>query len=162
MILRVAACLAALCALLFLACYLGTGTDERNMRSFYRYPVAVQEAVAHDPRLSSLVPPRRSAAASFVANLALFAVVLVGAGLFVRAGSLWRQFGILLAIGEGLNAFDLVVIDLLWWRNSLRVRIGGIGDPSLYRDPSPHVASFLRGIPMFALAALAASLVLAL
>lgn len=154
--------LAILCAALFLACYLGTGTDRRNMRSLHSYPKAVREAALRDARLAGMAPPRRPACATFLANLLLFAVVLALCGAVIGPDGLWRTFAVLLALGEALNLFDLLVIDLLWWRNSSRVRLGGIDDPELYRDWHPHGASFLRGVPMFALSALIASLMVAI
>lgn len=155
---RILVCSAVLCAVLFLACFAGTGGDERNMRNFYSYPQAVRDAVLSDPRLAGMVPRRRSGAVSFVGNLVVFAVALLIVRLAARPVGLAATFLGLLAVGEGLNLFDLLVIDLLWWRRSSRVRLSGVEDPALYRDPLPHVASFLRGIPMFALAALIASI----
>ena len=51
--------------------------------------------------------------------------------------------------------FDLVVIDLLWWRHTKRVRFSGTENrPELYADPGKHISSFLRGIVMFLLVAI--------
>lgn len=156
MVARTLVCLAALCGLLFLACWLGTGDDRRNMRSIASYPGSVRRAALADPQLAVLAPAPRPAAATFLANLALFSAVLVVVGLVVSPAprDLGPTFLALLAVGEGLGLFDLLVIDLAWWRHSPRVRLAGVGDPAAYLDPRPHVASFLRGIPMFALAAL--------
>lgn len=159
MAVRAAACLAALCVLFFLACYAGTGDDRRNMRSFWSYPSAVREAARHIPRLADMVPAQRLPIASFAANLVVFSVVLALVGLFARPHGIDQTFLVLLVVGEGLNLFDLVVIDLLWWRRSPRVRLTGVGDPSLYLDPRPHLAAFLRGIPLFVLAAGIATLI---
>lgn len=155
---RMLACYVVLCAALFVACYAGTGSDERNMRSFYSYPQVVRDTVSHDSRLAGMVPRRRSWIGAFVCNLLVFTVALVLVRLVARPESFAATFVGLLAVGEGLNLFDLVVIDLLWWRRSPRVQFSAVGDGALYRDARPHVASFLRGIPMFALAALLASL----
>lgn len=64
----------------------------------------------------------------------------------------------LLAEGELLNLFDLVVVDGIWWRRSARVRLPGISGPVPYQDMRPHVGAFGRGVVLFAVAALAASL----
>ena len=53
-------------------------------------------------------------------------------------------------LGEGLNLFDLVVIDLCWWRNTKRIRFSCVPEKEAYQNPKKHVGSFLRGIPMFA------------
>ncbi len=53
--------------------------------------------------------------------------------------------------------FDLVVIDLLWWRNTKRIRFSFLPEKSHYQDPSKHIGSFLRGIPLFAIVAVPAA-----
>ena len=58
-----------------------------------------------------------------------------------------------LVLGEGLGLFDLVVIDLLWWRNTRRIRFSFLPEKAPYQNPKEHIASFLRGIPLFAAAA---------
>ena len=60
----------------------------------------------------------------------------------------------LLILGIVLNIFDLLVIDLLWWRNSKRVRFKSIDNAELYKDPKKHIESFLKALVMFTLVAL--------
>lgn len=62
-------------------------------------------------------------------------------------------FWFFLALGEGLGGFDLVIIDLLWWRNTKRIRFSFLLEQSHYQDPTKHIISFLWGIPLFALVA---------
>lgn len=54
------------------------------------------------------------------------------------------------ALGEGLGLFDLVIIDMLWWRNTKRIRFSFLLEKAPYQDPGKHIGSFLRGIPLFA------------
>lgn len=69
----------------------------------------------------------------------------------------------LTVMGQGLNLFDYLVIDLLWWRNTKRIRFTGTeNQPELYRDPQKHTVSFVKGILMFFLVALADGGLLAL
>lgn len=63
-------------------------------------------------------------------------------------------FWFFLALGEGLGLFDLAIIDLLWWRNTKRIRFSFLPEKALYQDPDKHIGSFLRGIPLFAATAL--------
>lgn len=63
-----------------------------------------------------------------------------------------------LCLGQGLGIFDLLIIDLLWWRNTKRIRFSFLMEKSFYQDPREHVNSFLRGIPLFAFVALVAAL----
>lgn len=58
-----------------------------------------------------------------------------------------------LALGEGLGVFDLLVIDLLWWRNTKRIRFSFLLEKAPYQDSAKHIGSFLRGIPLFAVVA---------
>ena len=44
-----------LCGLLSLAAYLGTGSDERNLRSFGSYPEKVKERIRKNPDRKSVV-----------------------------------------------------------------------------------------------------------
>ena len=52
------------------------------------------------------------------------------------------------SLGEGLGGFDLVIIDLLWWRNTKRIRFSFLPEQSHYQDPTKHVSSFLRLFPL--------------
>lgn len=62
-------------------------------------------------------------------------------------------FWFFLALGEGLGLFDLVVIDLLWWRNTKRIRFSFLPEKELYHNPDKHIGSFIRGIPLLAVVA---------
>lgn len=52
------------------------------------------------------------------------------------------------------------MIDLLWWRNTKRIRFSFLPKKEAYQNPEKHVGSFLRGIPLLAtIAALTAGIV---
>lgn len=68
-------------------------------------------------------------------------------------------FWYFLAFGEGLGLFDLLVIDLLWWRSTKRIRFSFLPEKKYYQDPKKHIESFLRGIPLFAATAALAALI---
>ena len=105
--------LVALCDLFWGACWLGTGGDEENIRSFSCYPDAVQNILRARPELAGKIRSKRPAV-TFAGNLLLFAVVLFILGLLTRREDFTGNFRNLLILGQGLNLFDLVVIDLLW------------------------------------------------
>ena len=95
---------------------------------------------------------------TLLANILVFAVLFFVIGLILQftvgfrsAGEVFVYFFL---FGEILNLFDLVVIDLLWWRNAKRIRFSFAMEKELYQDPKQHVDSFLRGIPTFAVVAL--------
>ena len=142
-----------LCLVFWLLCYLGTGTDEKNLKSFRSYPDAVQSMLKADPKLRDKIKPV-SPAAVFVSNVITFAVILFFLGIPLRQQAFLPNFLNILFLGEGLNAFDFFVMDLLWFRNSRRTRFEGTKEEKkLYRSPKNHFAAFLRGIPAFILVA---------
>lgn len=72
----------------------------------------------------------------------------------------WSAFVYFLLLGEGFGAFDLLVIDLLWWQSTKRIRFSFLPEKQAYQEPKQHRMSFLRGIPLFAaVATLAAGIV---
>ena len=53
------------------------------------------------------------------------------------------------------------VIDILWWRNSSRVRFTGTENkPELYSIPKKHFLSFIKGCVMFLIVAIIDGLLL--
>ena len=147
-------------------CFLGTGTDRKNLIGLRSYPDEVQTRVRSDPQLGKTVPKEKSRAAILLSNLLLFTVVFSVLGLALKSvlnlGGYLPAFWYFLAFGEGLGLFDLLVIDLLWWRNTKRIRFSFLPEKKYYQDPKKHIESFLRGIPLFAaVAALSALIVTA-
>lgn len=142
-----------LCLLMWLICFLGTGTDDKNLKSFQSYPLKVQEIIRKDNRYKGKYN-NPSEVKTFIANLMMFTVIILFFGFFIIQDSFLKNFVALLILGQVLNVFDLLVIDLLWWRNSKRVRFKAIDNKELYKDPKKHIDAFLRAIVMFTLVAL--------
>lgn len=140
--------------LFFLLCFLGTGTDEKNIRNFYSYPDKIQNEIGRSGKFE--IPKKKPYALTFLLNILAFFVVFIAIGLLIREKSFWY----FLALGEGLNLFDLLVIDLVWWQHSKRVRFTGIGNRKDYLGAEKHVMAFVRAIPVFAIAALLAAVIL--
>lgn len=62
---------------------------------------------------------------------------------------------------QSLNLLDLLVIDLLRWRNTKRVRFSGTENMAdIYRNPKKHIISFIKAIFVFLIAAVADGLIL--
>lgn len=154
------------CFLYWFCCFLCTGTDRKNLAGLRSYPDAVQQAVREQPVLGKAAPQEKSLLAILFGNLVLFTVVFSALGLaldgVLRLDDFGTAFWFFLALGEGLGLFDLVVIDLLWWRNTKRIRFSFLPEKSHYQDPGKHIGSFLRGIPMFAAAALLSAEIMSL
>ena len=133
-------------------CFLGTGADRKNLAGLRSYPDAVQKAVREHPVLGKAAPQEKSIIAILLANLLLFTVVFSVLGLALKnildLNSFVTAFWFFLTLGEGLGGFDLVIIDLLWWRNTKRIRFSFLPEQSHYQDPTKHVSSFLRLFPL--------------
>lgn len=145
-------------------CYINTGTDKKNLVGLRSYPDSVQRVVRARRDLGKEIPPEKSIATIFLSNLMMFTVVFSLLGLLLKdtlgLTDFLTAFWFFLVLGEGLGVFDLLIIDMLWWRNTKRVRFSFLPDKEHYRDPTKHIASFWRGIPLFAaVAALSAALV---
>ncbi|MDE5909952.1 MAG: ABC transporter permease [Lachnospiraceae bacterium] len=142
-----------LCIVFFLLCYLGTGTDEKNLKSYSSYPNEVQSRVNEIAYYQGHFKENNKAAA-FAANFVLFLVLLYPFGLFIREKDFWHNFLALSIMGQGLNFFDLFVIDLLWWRNTKRIRFTKIPEKEYYQNPRKHIEAFGRALIMYLLVAL--------
>lgn len=149
-------------------CYISTGDDEKNIKAYATYPEEVQAYLRNNSKLRKqvekanlLVSP--NPVKTFLANTIVFLVVLFLLGIVIRTNNLFTNFLRLSVIGQGLNLFDYVVIDLLWWRNTKRIRFTGTeNNPELYRNPRKHTISFLKGIIMFLIIALVDGILLTL
>lgn len=145
-------------------CFLGTGTDRKNLVGLRSYPDSVQQAVYNHPTWGSIAPKEKSILSILLSNMVLFTAIFFVMGLVLKnilgLNDFSTAFLFFLALGEGLGLFDLLIIDLLWWRNTKRIRFSFLPDKSHYQDPSKHIASFLRGIPLFLVVALLAAVIL--
>lgn len=138
-------------------CFLSMETDKKNLAGLRSYLDAVQQTVRNHPTLGKTAPRERSVAYILLANIMLFTVVFSLLGIVLKSAlgldSHWAAFLYFLILGEGLGVFDLVIIDLLWWRNTARIRFSFLPEKEVYQASDKHIGSFLRGIPMFALVA---------
>lgn len=142
-----------LCCALFMACVLGSGTDKKNLRHYASYPDVVQ---MHIRELECYQGQFKEVAIlpHWIANLFLFAALFFLLVLPLRQGQFVDNFVALLFLGETVNVFDLVVIDLLWWRNTQRIRLSALPQKQLYQNPQKHIEAFFRAAVMFVLVAL--------
>ena len=105
-----------LCIIMWIICFLSTGTDEKNMFGLRSYPIEVQETIRNSEKYKNKVKPTNMIKV-FITNLIMFVVILFVFGLFIKSNDFKTNFINILVMGEILNLFDLVVIDLIWWRN---------------------------------------------
>lgn len=150
-----------LCIVFFLFCYLGTGTDEKNLKNYSSYPDEVQNSIKDITAYQEHFKESNKVVA-FVSNFLLFLVILFVFGLLIREKDFWHNFFCLSVIGQGLNLFDLLIIDLLWWRNTKRIRFAKIPEKELYQNPRKHIEAFGRALIMYLLVALIDGYVLTL
>ena len=137
-----------LCTLFFILCYLGTGTDEKNLKSYDSYPYEVQKLIREINEYSGKFKERNKYIVFFF-FFVLFLVLLFIMGLFIREKIFMQNFLNLFILGLALNIFDLVFIDLIWWRNAKRIRLSKIPEKELYQNPRKHMDSFLRATIMY-------------
>ena len=90
----------------------------------------------------------------FLSNVILFLIIFFICGIFFRKPDFLYNFTGLLILGMTINLFDLLVIDLLWWRNTKRSRFSMFSDKKLYEDPKAHIYAFLRATLMYLIIAL--------
>ncbi len=142
-----------LCAVFFGVCYLGTGTDQKNLKNYSSYPVKVQnciqEIAEYDGRFEETAKAR-----IWAANFLVFTALFLLLGIPIRQENFSHNFICLLVLGQTLNVFDLLIIDLLWWRNSERIRISKIPQKELYQDPKKHIEAFIRALFLYFFVAL--------
>ncbi len=149
-----------LCLAFWGICYLGTGTDEKNLKGLSAYPDVIQRQVKCDlilgPQVKTISP-----VVSFFLKLLIYAILLLILCFFEREKQFIANFWKVLIMGEILNLFDFLVIDMLWWRHTKRIRFTGTeNQPELYSDPKNHLKSFLKGILLFFIAALVDGMIL--
>lgn len=142
-----------LCAIFFILCFLGTGTDAKNLKNYSSYPDEVQIRISAIPEYQHQFK-EQNPFLTFTANFLLFLAILFVLGIFIRQSDFTHNFLSLLFLGQTLNAFDLIVIDLLWWRHTSRIRFSKLPQPALYQDPRKHISAFIRAFIMFCAIAL--------
>lgn len=152
---------AVIYALFFLMCYINTGSDKKNMKSYYSYPDEIQNLIRKDKELSRLIPKESNYITSFVSNFVMFLVVFMAAGFIVNSHKFSETFLYFLLMGEGLNLFDFLVIDCYWFTRTKRTRFENIGNPKMYVGYKKHFISFVKAIPVFFSAALVGAIILA-
>lgn len=142
-----------LCVVFFGVCYLGTGTDQKNLKYYNSYPDVVknriQEVVEYRGKFKETGKVR-----VWVANFIVFTLLFLLLGIPIRQENFAYNFICLLILGQTLNVFDLFVIDLLWWRNSKRIRLSKIPQKELYKDPKKHIEAFIRALLLYFFVAL--------
>ena len=137
-----------LCSAFFGLCFWGTGTDEKNLRNYMSYPDDVQKRIKEIEEYQGKYK-ETGRFVVWIANFLLFTILFLLLGIVIRQTSFMHNFISLLILGETLNGFDLIVIDLLWWRNTKRIRLSKIPQKELYQNPKKHIEAFLRALVMY-------------
>lgn len=137
-----------LCAVFFGVCFLSTGTDEKNLRNYISYPDEVQERIKETKEYLGKYK-ETGIFDVWMVNFLIFSVLFLLLGSIIRQTKFMHNFISLLIVGEILNVFDLIVIDLLWWRNTKRIRLSKIPQKELYQNPKKHIEAFLRAMVLY-------------
>lgn len=142
-----------LCGAFFGVCYLGTGTDQKNLKNYSAYPGKVQNRIQEIAEYRGKFK-ETGKAGIWVANFLVFTFLFLLLGIPIRQENFAHNFRCLLILGQTLNVFDLFIVDLLWWRNTKRIRLSKIPQKELYQDPKKHVEAFLRALVLYFFVAL--------
>ena len=142
-----------LCIIFFLLCFGGTGTDDKNLKSYSSYPDKVQDQIKEIIEYQGRFKESNKIIV-FISNFLLFLPLFFILGLFIRENNFYHNLIYLNIIGQSLNIFDLLIIDLLWWRNTKRIRFTKIPEKELYQNPQKHIQSFIRGFILYLIIAI--------
>ncbi len=137
-----------LCVVFFGVCFLSTGTDEKNLRNYISYPDEVQERIKETKEYLGKYK-ETGIFDVWMVNFLIFSVLFLLLGSIIRQTKFMHNFISLLVVGEILNVFDLIVIDLLWWRNTKRIRLSKIPQKERYQNPKKHIEAFLRAMVLY-------------
>ena len=137
-----------LCAVFFGVCFLSTGTDEKNLRNYISYPDEVQERIKETKEYLGKYK-ETGIFDVWMVNFLIFSVLFLLLGSIIRQTKFMHNFISLLIVGEILNVFDLIVIDLLWWRNTKRIRLSKIPQKELYQNSKKHIEALLRAMVLY-------------
>ena len=148
-----------ICVIMWGLCFLLTGNDYKNLNELRSYPIEVQNIIKKNKKYKDKIKPTNMIKV-FISNLIMFSIILFIFGLFIKTENFTGNFINVLILGEVLNLFDLVVIDLLWWRNTKRIRFSDIPEKEKYQDPKQHIGSFERGIIMYLIIAIIDGIIL--
>ena len=148
-----------ICVIMWGLCFLLTGNDYKNFNGLRSYPIEVQNIIKKNKKYKDKIKPTNMIKV-FILNLVMFSIILFIFGLFIKTENFTGNFINVLVLGEVLNLFDLVVIDLLWWRNTKRIRFSDIPEKEKYQDPKQHIGSFERGIIMYLIIAVIDGIIL--
>lgn len=148
-----------ICFMMWFVCFLLTGTDEKNLIGLRSYPLEIQKMIRNNEKYKNKVK-QTNMIKVFIMNVIMFVIVLFIFGIFIKSNDFKTNFINIFILGEVLNLFDLVVIDLLWWRNTKRIRFKDIPEKEIYQNPKQHIDSFLRGIIMYLLVAIIDGIIL--
>ena len=137
-----------LCLLFFALCILGTGTDEKNLKSYSSYPDEVKNKIKEIKEYQGKYREKNKKDV-WIENFILFIILFLILGIPIKEKNFIHNFISVLILGQALNIFDLIVIDLLWWRNSKRIRLSKIPQKELYQTPKKHIEAFLRAVVLY-------------
>lgn len=137
-----------LCFTFFGLCFLNTGTDKKNLKNYTSYPDEVQIQINKIKDYQEKYT-RTNKYTTLIFNFLIFTILFFVLGIVIRQSNFMHNFIYLLILGETLNIFDLIVIDLLWWRNTERIRLLKLPQKELYQNPQKHIKAFLRALVMY-------------
>lgn len=146
------------CLLMFYLAYKNSGSDAKNMINFKHYSDEAQKAIRKDDDLRKIAPDDKSVLALLISNLIINLILFGFFGVIFKKQLAFTgymdAFIFFLVAGELVNLFDLLVIRLLWWPNTKRIRFSILPKKEYYQDRKKHINGFLMNIPVYIVVAL--------
>lgn len=146
------------CLLMFYLAYKNSGSDAKNMINFKHYSDEAQKAIRKDSDLKKIAPDDKSVLALLISNLIINLILFGFFGVIFKKQLAFTgymdAFIFFLVAGELVNLFDLLVIRLLWWPNTKRIRFSILPKKEYYQDRKKHINGFLMNIPVYIVVAL--------
>ena len=150
------------CLLMFYLAYKNSGSDAKNMINFKHYSDEVQKAIRKDSDLKKIAPDDKSVLTLLISNLIINLILFGFFGVIFKKQLAFTgymdAFIFFFVAGELVNLFDLLVIRLLWWPNTKRIRFSILPKKEYYQDYKKHINGFLMNIPVYIVIALIVAL----
>lgn len=90
-----------ICIVMWLICFLLTGTDEKNLIGLRSYPVEIQKIIKNNEKYKNKVK-KINITKVFITNLIMFVIVLFIFGIFIKSDVFKTNFTNILVLGEVL------------------------------------------------------------
>jgi hypothetical protein len=135
--------------LLTLFVWIGTKDDKMKLKGFYNYPKEIQNRIKTIPEYKNFIPNESIKIINLISSFVFFIIVFIICSILNATTAFWQIFRNSVILGVTLNAYDLLILDFLWFSNAKRTKVAGTEDMEMeYHNLKVHIESFVRGIAL--------------